>query len=57
MNILKTVRDRAILSEFLTHRECPMEKGKFQFLPLLVTILDFSKKSKSVYISKTVKIE
>ena len=31
VNISKTVRDRAILSEFLTRRlvqECPMQRGK-----------------------------
>ena len=32
LNILKTVRDRAISSEFMTRmvvQECPMQKGKF----------------------------
>ena len=58
MNISKTVRDRAISSEFLTHRvvqACRVQRGKisrvsyakgkkFQFLPLLAVMLDFSRK-------------
>ena len=38
------VRDRAILSKFLTHRvvqEYPVPRGKFQFSPLLAAILEF----------------
>ena len=44
MNILKTVRDRGISSEFLTHRvyKSILCKGeKFQFSPVLAAILDF----------------
>ena len=49
VNISKTIRDRAILSEFLTRRviqKCPMERGKIAtvFSPPLVVILDFSRK-------------
>ena len=49
-NISKTVRDRAISSEFLTHRvvqECSVQREKisigekFQFSPLSAAILDF----------------
>ena len=46
-NISQTIRDRAILSEFLTHRvvqEYAMLRENFQFSPLLVAILDFSGK-------------
>ena len=48
-NILQTVRDRAILSEFLTHgvvQEYPCKREKFQFSSLLAAILDFSGKWK-----------
>ena len=42
-----------MLSEFLVHRVvegCPIEKGKREFSQLMVAILDFSGKLKSVYI-------
>ena len=58
-NISKTVKDRAILSEFLIHRvlqEYFMHRGKISiFSPLLVAILHFSGKWKSVNISKIVR--
>ena len=48
VNISKTVRDRAILIEFLTRRvvqEYPMQRGKkIKFSPLSAAILDFSGK-------------
>ena len=43
VNISKTVRDRVISSEVLNHgvvQECPIQRGKLQFSPLLVAILD-----------------
>ena len=58
VNISKTVRDRLISSEFLTHRviqECPIQRKKIQFSPLLAAILDFGGKGKSVNISKTLR--
>ena len=54
--LLLVARDRAISSKFLTRRvvqDCPIRE-KFQFSPLMVAILDFSGKWKSVNISKTV---
>ena len=47
VNISKIIRDRAISSEFLIRgivQVYPMERGKFQFSPLLAAILDFSGK-------------
>ena len=44
VNILKTVRDRVLSSEFLTPRvvqECRIQGEKLQFSPLLVAILEF----------------
>ena len=58
VNILKTVRDRAISSEFLTSRivqEYSMQRGKISSFALLAAILDFSGKWKSVNILKTVR--
>ena len=58
LNISKTIRDRAISSEFLTCKvvqECPGKGVKFQFSPLLAAIMDFCGKWKSVNISKTVR--
>ena len=56
-NISGMVRDRAISSEFLTRKvvqEYHVPRGKFQISPLLVAILDFSRKRKIVNISETV---
>ena len=58
VNISKTVRDRAISSEFLTHRvvqECPVQRGKISIFATFASILDFRRKWKSVNISKTVR--
>ena len=58
-NISETVRDRAISTEFLTHRV--VEKysiqnfKKFQFSPLLAAILNFCEKQKNLNISETVR--
>ena len=44
VNISKTVRDRAISSEFLTHRvvqEYPMLRGKISIVPTFVGHLGF----------------
>ena len=52
------VRDRAISSEFLTHRvvqEYHVTRGKLKFSPVLAAILEFSGKYKSVNISKTIR--
>ena len=49
VNISKTVRDRAISSEFLTHRvvqECPVQRGKFQFSPLSAASWIFAENEK-----------
>ena len=45
MNISKTVRDRAISSEFLTHRvvqQCPMQRGK-------ISRVSYAKGKKSIF--------
>ena len=58
MNISKTIRDRAILSEFLTHRvvqECPMQRGKISIFATFGGHLGFLRKMKSVNISKTLR--
>ena len=47
VNFSETVRDRAILSEFFAHRVLQgytSKREKFQFLPFLAAILDFSRK-------------
>ena len=49
MNISKTVRDRAISSEFLTHRvvqEYPMQKGKISIFVTFGGHLGFLRKMK-----------
>ena len=58
MNISKFIRDRAISSEFLTHRvvqECPMQKGKISIFATFGSHLGFLRKMKNVNISKTVR--
>ena len=58
MNISKTVRDRAISSEFLTRRvaqECTVQRGKISILATFGGHLRFLRKMKSVNISKTVR--
>ena len=47
MNISKTVRERAILSDFFTHRvvqECPMQKGKISIFATFGGYLGFQQK-------------
>ena len=54
MNISKTVRDRAISSEFLTHRvvqDCPMQRGGKSIFATFVGHLAFLRK---MNISKTI---
>ena len=49
VNISKTVRDRAILSEFFTHRvvqECPMRRGKISIFATFGGHLGFLQKMK-----------
>ena len=58
LNISETVRDRAIWTEFLTHRvvgKYSIQIEKFQFLPLLAAILNFCGKTKNVNILETVR--
>ena len=56
LNISETVRDRAIWTEFLTHRVVEeYSVQNFQFSPLLAAILDFCGKPKNVNISETVR--
>ena len=59
MNISKTVRDRVILSRFLTHRvvqECPVARGKISIFATFGGHLRFlAENEKSVDISKIIR--
>ena len=58
LNISETVRDRAIWTEFFTHRvvgKYSIQIEKFQFSPLLAAILNFCEKRKNLNISETVR--